>query len=154
MRDFLQIWFKGLFSGIEGLDAAAREKLFRACAKECADSAPLAWYKKAFAASGGDIGRFFQALGEIDGIMTVEITPGTVYDICYAQCGCDLYRSGLVNSGCLCECSRQSILYGLSQILPGLTFTVEEKSTILRGDDMCRFRITIKDKGYPLFFSK
>ena len=41
-----------------------------------------------------------------------------------------------------CECSRQSILYILSQLEPSSQFDVRIENTILRGSDRCTFRIT------------
>ena len=40
-----------------------------------------------------------------------------------------------------CECSRQSILYILSQLEPDSQFDVRIENTILRGGDRCTFRI-------------
>ena len=40
-----------------------------------------------------------------------------------------------------CECSRQSILYILSQLEPDSQFDVRIENTILRGGDCCTFRI-------------
>ena len=49
---------------------------------------------------------------------------------------------GLRNHPQQCECSRQSILYILSQLEPDSHFEVRIENTILRGSDRCTFRIT------------
>lgn len=41
-----------------------------------------------------------------------------------------------------CECSRQSILFILSQLEPNSKFDVQIVNTILRGGDRCTFRIS------------
>ena len=55
---------------------------------------------------------------------------------------CPKVKCGLRNHPQQCECSRQSILYILSQLEPSSQFDVRIENTILRGSDRCTFRIT------------
>ena len=52
------------------------------------------------------------------------------------------YNSKSYTGRVICECSRQSILYILSQLEPDSQFDVRIVNTILRGSDRCTFRIT------------
>ena len=52
-----------------------------------------------------------------------------------------IYSEGY-NNPQQCECSRQSILYILSQLEPDSQFDVRIENTILRGGGRCTFRIT------------
>ena len=65
-----------------------------------------------------------------------------VYELSYLECTCPKVKCGLRNHPQQCECSRQSILYILSQLEPDSQFEVRIENTILRGSDRCTFRIT------------
>ncbi len=69
------------------------------------------------------------------------IEPGKVYELSYLECTCPKVKCGLRNHPQQCECSRQSILYILSQLEPDSHFEVRIENTILRGSDRCTFRI-------------
>ena len=75
------------------------------------------------------------------------IEPGKVYELSYLECTCPKVKCGLRNHPQQCECSRQSILYILSQLEPDSHFEVRIENTILRGSDRCTFRIT-RHEGY------
>ena len=70
------------------------------------------------------------------------ITPGVEYELSYLECSCPKVKCGLRTNPEQCECSRQSILYILSQLEPASQFQVRIVNTILRGADRCTFRIT------------
>ncbi|MBR3658977.1 MAG: hypothetical protein IKN61_03605, partial [Bacteroidaceae bacterium] len=70
------------------------------------------------------------------------ITPGLEYELSYLECSCPKVKCGLRTNPEQCECSRQSILYILSQLEPDSRFQVRIVDTILRGADRCTFRIT------------
>lgn len=69
------------------------------------------------------------------------IESGHIYELGYETCTCPKVRSGQVKNPEQCECSRQSILYILSNLEPGNKFEVEILETVLRGAKHCRFRI-------------
>ena len=64
--------------------------------------------------------------GDFDRIYTEEynnasymggvIVPGREYELSYLECTCEKVKSGLRSDSEQCECSRQSVLYVLSQI--------------------------------------
>ncbi len=64
------------------------------------------------------------------------------YALSYLECSCPKVKCGLRSNPEQCECSRQSILYILSQLEPDSQFDVRIENTILRGSDRCTFRIT------------
>ena len=70
------------------------------------------------------------------------IEPERVYELSYLECTCPKVKCGLRSKCEQCECSRQSILYVLSQLEPESKFDVQIVNTILRGGDRCTFRIT------------
>ena len=43
-----------------------------------------------------------------------------------------------------CECSRQSVLYILEQLLPERHITVRTVETVLGGGTCCRFAVTVE----------
>ena len=71
------------------------------------------------------------------------IEPGRVYEVGYPRCLCPQVDAGFVDSAAHCECSRQSILYVLEELLPGKDIRVEELETVLSGGRECRFRIIV-----------
>lgn len=75
------------------------------------------------------------------------IEPGHVYELGYRSCTCQKVLSGQISNQEQCECSKQSILYILSQLEPDSSFEVEILESVLRGDEHCRFRITKEEGG-------
>lgn len=70
------------------------------------------------------------------------IEPGHIYELGYHSCTCQKVLPGQIRNPEQCECSRQSILYILSQLEPNSSFELEILETILRGGEHCKFRIT------------
>ena len=70
------------------------------------------------------------------------IEPVHIYELGYRSCTCQRGLSEQVSSPEQCECSRQSILYILSQLEPDSSFEVDILETVPRGSEGCRFRIT------------
>ena len=68
----------------------------------------------------------------------------TVYELSYHSCACPKVLSGQISNPEQSECSRQSILYVLSQLEPNSSFQVEILESVLRGNEHCKFRITKK----------
>lgn len=55
---------------------------------------------------------FFKMLNDkIPAVATFEIEENKAYELRYNRCLCDLHIKGCVNTGSLCECSKQSLLY-------------------------------------------
>ena len=71
------------------------------------------------------------------------IEPGRVYEIGYPRCVCPQVGAGFTDTPTHCECSRQSILCVLHDLLPGREIRVECLGTVLSGGSECRFRVTV-----------
>lgn len=141
-KDFFTAWFKGLRDGLDGMDEASRGLLLGSCARHCAESHPMELYRKARAAAE-DLGGFFRLLGQEDGITVIEGEPGRSWHVCYEACGCDLVTEGYMDSPLLCDCSRQSLLYCLEQVLPRRSVEVKREHTVLEGCGKCSFLVTV-----------
>ena len=115
-----------------------------ACGKACSDSYSKERYEKAWNATK-DIHLFFEELKKYFGELGfTEIVRGKEYEIRYSDCYCDLYRKGYVKTGCLCECSRQSMLYNLSSLWPEKKVKVELLDSVIRGGKQCILHISIQ----------
>ena len=87
---------------------------------------------------------FFNRLHEVNGVDGEVIETGKVYDIIFLECACDLHTKANVNSCRLCECSRQSIICEMRELVPTKEYKVEKVESVLSGDQRCRFRISEK----------
>lgn len=85
----------------------------------------------------------YEKYGDMDDFFAKVIQKGHVYDIGFKKCTCHLVDSGFVHSPVHCECSRQSILYVLQELMPDKRIQAKVIETILSGADKCRFRVTI-----------
>ena len=143
MPDFLTEWFHGLDEGINSLDEATKEKVFSSCGRKCVDTGIINLYVDLFNNAGRDLDIFFKRLNDLECVGGDVISTGRTYEISFHRCLCDLHTQGYMNSDCICECSRQSIIYVMKTIKPELEFRVDKVSTILSGDEECRFRISV-----------
>jgi len=132
---------------------------------ECVKDHVLPLHKQIYAKYGGDFDRIYSEAYNSKSYQGRVIEPGKVYELSYLECSCPKVKCELRSNPeqCLeqreapnlfgwpsrdrqrysqCECSRQSILYILSQLEPDSQFDVRIENTILRGGDRCTFRIT------------
>jgi len=72
------------------------------------------------------------------------IQKGHIYEFGYPKCFCPLTEAEFVKSAVHCECSRQSIIFVLQNLLPDKTIEVETLETVLSGATKCKFRVTVK----------
>ena len=152
MDEFFHYWFKGLEKGIEELSEPAKTSLFEQCGIACSDSYTRSLYGEVWD-STKDISSFFQQLNnEIQQIGVREISKEREYEITYNACLCDLYTKGYMTKGCLCECSRQSLLYNLTSLWPDKLIDVQLIDSILRGGNQCILYIHITE--YPIHRNK
>jgi hypothetical protein len=115
---------------------------YRKEAKDCVkDHVPL-YIKISMTKYDGDFDRIYSEGYNSKSYQGRVIEPGKVYELSYLECSCPKVKCGLRNNPDQCECSRQSILFILSQIEPDSQFDVRIENTILRGGDRCTFRIT------------
>ena len=117
---------------------------YRKEAIECVRDHVLPLHKQIYANFDGDFDRIYSEGYNSKSYQGRVIEPGKVYELSYLECSCPKVKCGLRNNPNQCECSRQSILYILSQLEPDSRFDVRIENTILRGSDCCTFRITRK----------
>lgn len=144
MNPFFETWFHSLDQGLEKLSPLECRCLFSECAAQCGKDALDHLYQNLFADCNGDLDEFFSRLQEIKGVHGRVIESGCSYEIIFESCGCDLRTEAKMNSARLCECSRQSILWIMEQLVPGRVFSIEKIETILGGARQCRFSIGLQ----------
>ena len=115
---------------------------YREEAIECVKDHVLQIHKQIYAKYEGDFDRIYTEGYNSKSYTGRVIEAGKVYELSYLECTCPKVKCGLRNHPQQCECSRQSILYILSQLEPDSQFEVRIENTILRGSDRCTFRIT------------
>ena len=132
---------------------------------KCVKDNVLPLHKQIYAKYDGDFDKIYSEGYNSKSYQGRVIEPGKIYELSYSECSCPKVKCGLRSDPeqCLeqreppnlfgwpsrdrqrhsqCECSRQSILYILSQLEPDSQFDVRIENTILRGGDRCTFRIT------------
>lgn len=144
--DFFDQWFQGFGEGLDQLSREERGRLFQPCAALCAKDALKYLYRDLFTTCEGDLDRFFSRLHEVENVDGKVIEAGKIYELNFLACNCDLHTRAQINTPGLCECSRQSILCELKELMPTQVFTVEEVETILNGAARCCFRITMQEE--------
>ena len=70
--------------------------------------------------------------------------PSCLYEVGYPKCVCPEVLGGETADAAHCECSRQSVLYILEQLLPERHITVRTVETVLGGGTCCRFAVTVE----------
>ena len=141
----LSDWFKGFEKGIAKLTAEQREQFFSECGKHCVQCGTLQVYKELYEKANGDIDVFFSEANELPGVRCETIEKGSVYNLYFLECTCELHKQGYVSTPLLCECSKQSILYVLHSLWKNRKFNVAICSSILRGNPECKMRIETEE---------
>lgn len=142
--EHLKNWFCGFERGLADLEPQQREVLLRACAVNCVQGGTIGTYRRLFDESGGDLDRFFSLLDSLEGVRGEIVSPGKAFNLRFGACTCPLHGAGCVHTPLLCECSRQSVLYVLSEFWKDLHFEVELRASILRGDAQCVLHIHVE----------
>ena len=115
---------------------------YRKEAIDCVKDHVLPLHKQIYARYDGDFDRIYSEGYNGKSYQGRVIEPGKIYELSYSECSCPKVKCGLRSNPEQCECSRQSILYILSQLEPDSQFDVRIENTILSGGDRCTFRIT------------
>ena len=115
---------------------------YREEAIACVKDNVLPIHQQIYAKYNGDFDRIYTEAYNNDSYTGKVLVPGKVYELSYLECSCTKVKCGARSCPEQCECSRQSILYILSQLEPNSNFDVQIVNTILRGGDRCTFRIT------------
>ena len=114
---------------------------YRKEAKDCVKDRVLPIHQQIYAKYDGDFDRIYSEGYNSRSYQGRVIEPGKVYELSYLECSCPKVMCGLRSNPEQCECSRQSILFILSQLEPDSRFDVRIENTILRGGERCTFRI-------------
>ena len=144
--------YQGANRPIRVLRLEIKRMRYREEAIECVKDHVLQIHKQIYAKYEGDFDRIYTEGYNSKSYTGRVIEPGKIYELSYLECTCPKVKSylectcpkvkcGLRNHPQQCECSRQSILYILSQLEPDSQFDVRIENTILRGSDRCTFRI-------------
>ncbi len=112
-------------------------------AENCVKGAVLQHQKERFEKCHHDPDMFYSTLNDGDYYGRV-VQAGCEYELGYRKCSCKKVLSGEITSPEQCECSKESILYILNQLMPQTQVKVEILETILRGGTCCRFKITVE----------
>lgn len=138
-----QAFYRTLEERIGELPAEVRGALYRPCAVGCVKGAVLTELRRQFEECGCDLDMQFARYGRSEYFFADVIEPGRVYQMGYPRCLCPLVASGFVEAPTHCDCSRESILYVMEELLPGRTIRVETLETVLSGAQKCLFRVTV-----------
>ena len=134
--------YQGANRPIRVLRLEIKRMRYREEAIECVKDHVLQIHKQIYAKYNGDFDRIYTEGYNNKSYTGRVIEPGKIYELSYLECTCPKVKCRLRNHPQQCECSRQSILYILSQLEPDSQFDVRIENTILRGSDRCTFRIT------------
>ena len=137
------VFYRMLEEAIGRLPAETRARLYRPCAEACVRDGVLVELRRQFEECGCDLDRQYAKYGRSPYFFADVVEPGRVYEMGYPRCLCPQVEAGFVSAPTHCECSRQSILYVLEELLPGREITVEALETVLDGGSECRFRVTV-----------
>lgn len=112
----------------------------------CVKDTVLPLQRGQFEECGRCLDEQYRRYGNTEFLNAKIIEPGRVYEIGYPECVCPEVLSGEVKDASHCECSRQSILYILGDLMPDRNIDVETIETVLSGAWKCRFKVTVSLK--------
>lgn len=137
MDEFVQLCVKNMIEGIAELPKEAQDKALCQCGRACASTGVIDMYKDLYEKSNRNIDLFFENMNFQNCVMGKVRECTKEYEIMFPKCLCDLYTMGITKEGCMCECSKQSILFCLNTIAPEYQWKVTLEKTIIRGGDCC-----------------
>lgn len=108
------------------------------CVKDTALPVQMKWFKDC----DFDLDRYCQKYAETEFFFAKVIEKGHIYEMGYPRCFCPEALAGGKDSS-FCECSRQSMIYILENMMPQKKVEVERIETVLSGASKCRFKVTI-----------
>lgn len=138
-----QAFYRILEENIGKLPADERGALYRPSAINCVKDVVLTELRRQFEECGCDLDRQYAKYGRSEYFFADVVEPERVYEMGYPRCLCPQVDAGFVQAPSHCECSRQSILYVLQELLPHKTIEVEILETVLSGAEKCRFRVVV-----------
>lgn len=143
---FCAQWFGAVTEFLDTASETARKEFFAPCARACSDSYPLELYRTAFS-GGRTVAEALEYLRESFTGFSYTVYSDRI-ELEYAECGCDLFREGLITSPRLCECSEASLRYIWQELYGQGTVSVTMKKTRIRGDECCLFEIRVATLGH------
>ncbi|MDR2893054.1 MAG: hypothetical protein LBV80_08225 [Deltaproteobacteria bacterium] len=117
---------------------------YRNKAINCVKDTVLPIQMRQFEECGRSLDEQYKRYGNTEYLLAKVLDPGHVYEIGYPECVCPDVLSGKIQNPSHCECSRQSILYVLGNLLPDKKIEVEILETVLGGAEKCRFKVTVE----------
>lgn len=125
-------------------DDEADKVRIRDKARTCVKDTVLPLQRGQFEACGRCLDEQYRRFGDTEFLKARVIEPGRVYEIGYPACVCPDVLSGRVTDPAHCECSRQSVLYILGELMPDKSIDVETIETVLGGAAKCRFKVIVE----------
>lgn len=119
---------------------------YRDKAIACVKDTVLPIQRAQFEACGRCLDEQYKRFGNTEFLIAKILEPGRVYEIGYPACVCPEARGGQATDPAHCECSRQSILYILGELMPEKSIEVEIIETVLGGAPSCRFKATVEGR--------
>ena len=121
-----------------------RDLDYREKAVRCVRETVLPVQAAQFRACGCDLDAQYRKYGDTESFFAKVLQPGRLYEVGYPKCVCPEVLGGETADAAHCECSRQSVLYILEQLLPERHITVRTVETVLGGGTCCRFAVTVE----------
>ena len=137
----ISYWFSGFMQGVSTLGAPQRDRIFRACARNCLAQGAMEKYGALFERAGGDLDAFFELLGEAPGVCATVVEPRREWELMFEECSCPLHVQGYVHDPGLCACARQSVTLVMHELWFDERFEVVTEKSILAGDPVCALRV-------------
>ncbi|MCB6972330.1 MULTISPECIES: hypothetical protein [Butyricimonas] len=106
---------------------------YRDKAIHCVKDTVLPMQRKQFEECGCCLDEQYKRYGNTEWLFAEIIEEGHVYEIGYPACVCPEVVSGKIKDVSHCECSRQSVLYIIGNLLPDKNISVEIIETVLGG---------------------
>lgn len=143
---FFKNWFKGFEKFLESSSQEVVESVLQHCAKACSECKSLEIYREAFKKYDSLEKALLFIKNSLDDFH-YKILDSHI-EVYYTWCDCDLYVTDLVTSPKLCLCSERSLLYNWESVYGQGKVTVERETSILEGDDLCRFIVKVSPLGH------
>lgn len=109
------------------------------CVKDTVLPVIMQWFRE----SDCDLDIYYQKYGETEFSYAKVIEKGHIYEMGYPRCVCPEALAGGKEAS-FCECSRQSMIYVLENMMPEKHIAVEIIETVLSGGEKCRFRVSVE----------
>ncbi len=116
---------------------------YREKAINCVKDTVLPVQMQMFQDCEGDLHTYCQKYGTTEFFFAREIVTGRVYEMGYPKCVCPEALAGGKDAS-FCECSRQSMIYVLENMMPQKHIQVETIETVLSGAERCRFKVIVE----------